>query len=201
MRRVALTIIGWLVLASFFGPPAAHADDRGADHPGPAIVVDSRGKPIGTFLFVGRMSLPSSSVLREIEGTWYLLPFSTTGFSSTGVNIYYSEENCKGATYVAAFPDNPAIVPQAAGSVGIANGILYYPKPGSVKPFSKLVLKSQRMLNFQAKDVGCARIRTMITPFVGEMTTFELSKLGFVPPFTLIEKEQSLGDKHLSKKK
>lgn len=202
MRRVAFTIIGCLVLASFFGSLAAHADDRGTDQPGPPIVVDGRGRAIGTFFFVGRMSIPSSSVLRKIEGTWYLLPFSTTGFSSTGVGIYYSADSCKGAAYVAAHANNPVMVPEAAGSVGIANGILYYPKPGSVKPFSTLLVKSQRMLTLQAKDVGCAKIRTVAPPdFVGEMTTFELSKLGFVPPFTVIEKEQSLGGSPSSKRK
>ncbi len=201
MRRVAFTILGYLILASLFGFPAARADNRGTDQPGPPIVVDVRGRAIGTFFFVGRMSLPSSSVLRKIEGAWYLLPFSTTGFSSTGVQIFYSADNCTGAAYVAAYPDDPVLVPQSAGTIGIANGILYYPKPGSLKK-SSMLLKSQRILNLQAKDVSCGKVRSFVPPdFVGEMTTFELSKLGFVPPFTVIEKEQSLPGRQSSKVK
>jgi hypothetical protein len=197
------TIVGSLLLANLvFGSQPIQAYDRGTDQHGSPIVVDGKGRTIGTFSFVGRMSVPSSSVLLEIQGTWYLLPFSRTGFASTGVHIFYADENCKGVAYIAAYPDDPVQVPQASGSVGIANGFLYYPKPDSVKPFSKVVVKSQRMLNFQAKDVGCGRIRTVMPPaFVGEMTTVDLSKLGFDPPFTLTEREENSNVRKSSKTK
>lgn len=205
MRRVAFTIIVCLIFANFFGSPSA--DDRITDQTGSPEVVDGSRREIGSFFFVGRMTLPSSSVLREIDGSWYLLPFSPTGFSSTGVEIFYSDDNCKGAAYVAAHPDNLVMVPQAAGTVGIANGTLYYPKPGTikssstvVKPGVKLILKSQRMLTLQGKDVGCGKVRQSVPDFAGDMATVELSKLGFVPPFSLIAKKLSPHQRHSSKK-
>jgi hypothetical protein len=202
MKRAVFTVIGYLILASLFGSTAVRGDETGIDQPGPPIVVDSRGRALGAFFFVPRMSLPDSSVLRKIEGTWYLLPFSTAGFSSTGVQIFYSTANCTGTAYVAAFPHNAVLVPQSTGTVGIANGFLYYAKPGSIKPSSKLTVKSQKLLNFQAKDVGCGQLRSVGPPeFVGEMTTYELSKLGFVPPFKLTEKEQGVPRTHASKSK
>jgi len=201
MRRVAFTMIGYVILASLFGSAAARADDRGADQAGLPIVVDSRGKTVGTFYFVARMSAPDSSVLRKIEDAWYVLPFSSrTGFSSLGVQIFYSAPGCTGTAYIAASPDNLVVEPLSTGTAGIVNGILYYAQPGSIKPRSKLVIKSQRVSNAEGKAMPCTQAgRHPLPEFFGEMKTFELSKLG-IPPFTLITKKQQVLPSRPSKK-
>ena len=199
MRRVAFTLLGCFVLTTLFSFPEVNAKDTATAQDGPTIVVDARGKVIGSFAFVGRASLPSSSVLHQIEDTWFLLPFSSKGFASTAATVLYSGDKCTGKAYVAARPDDVAVVPGSAGSAGIANGILYYAGANSVTSTAKLHLKSQRILNPQGQSV-CGRI-FYLPPFVGEMKTFELSKLGFVIPFTLREYEPTSPGVRSSKEK
>jgi len=199
MRRVAFTLLGCFVLTALFGFPGLNAKDTDTAQDGSTIVVDAEGKAIGSFAFVGRASLPSSSVLHRIEDTWFLLPFSAKGFASTAATILYSGDKCTGNAYVAARPDEVAVVPWAAGSAGIADGILYYARAKSVTSSSKLHLSSEKMLNLQEKSV-CGRI-FYLPPFVGEMKTFELSKLGFVTPFTLRESKSTSPGVRPSKQK
>ncbi len=191
MRRVAFTLLGYFILIVLFGFTGVNAEDTATAQDGSAIVVDARGRAIGALAFVGRMSLPSTSVLRRIEDSWFLIPFSAKGFASMGANILYSGDKCTGTPYIAVSPDNVVIVPNSAGSAGIANGILYYARASSVKPSPKLNLKSQMILNLPGKRSACGKI-FYLPPFVGKMATFDLSKLGFVTPFTLAESKQSL---------
>jgi len=178
----------------------AEAEEKATVQDRFTIVVDAKGREIGTFAYVGRASIPSSAVLLRVEDGWFLVPFSATGFASTGVNVLYSGDRCSGTAYIAASPNNVVVVPDQAGSAGIVNGILYYARARSEKPSSTLNLKSQMILSPLAKAGACGRI-FYLPASVGEMATLDLSKLGFVTPFTLRDGKQSLSHGHGSKEK
>jgi hypothetical protein len=200
MRSVAFTLLAFLILTGLFSFSWVEAEDKATVQDGFTVVVDAKGRAIGTFAYVGRMSLPSSSVLLRVEDSWFLVPFSATGFAATGVNILYSGDKCIGTPYIGVQPNNVAAVLDQAGSAGIANGVLYYARASSEKPSSKLNLKSQMILSPAGKRSPCGRIFYM-PPSVGEMATLDLSKLGFVTPFTLSDSKQSLSHGRGSKEK
>lgn len=192
MKRIALIMMGFLLLPSFFVAIVARADERAPKRLELPMVVDSRGKIVGTFFFVNRIDLPGSSVLRKIGELWYLLPISPMkGFLPTGTELFYTTSNCSGTAYVAAFPDVFVLLPRSASDAGVANGILYYPTPGSIKPSTSLVFKSARLISPDGKSLNCGATKGFSLPnFAGKMATFDLSTLGFVTPFKLTQSGQ-----------
>jgi hypothetical protein len=81
------------------------------------------------------------------------------------------------------------LLPRAASDTGVANGILYYPTPGSIK--SGLAFKSVKLINPEGKSLDCGKTKGFPMPnFAGKMATFDLSTLGFVSPFKLTQPGQ-----------
>lgn len=151
-------------------------------------MVDSKGKIVGPYSFVpvnGEEPV-FASVLLNINGVFVELPVITTGFIPADTSLFYSGQNCTGTAYMPVVPDQLVLNGVGATSeVGISNGILYYPTPGpsstAVTVCSQLDVSSGTC---SALRFGCGEIGL---PLSAE-STFDLSTLGFVPPFQLQSK-------------
>jgi hypothetical protein len=182
MRRGLLTAVVCLAVAGVLVAETVRADEREKNSVGPPVIVDSKGKTVGFFYY---RSAFGPSVLREINGTWFLLSVSSSGFVSTGVELFYTTEDCTGTAYIAA-SDSFLTAPAPTLAAGIVNGVLYYAQPTSIKPRSSFILKSVKLLQPTGKPLPCSRIKRLTLPgSVGIAVTSDLSKLGFIPPFKL----------------
>jgi hypothetical protein len=151
---------------------------------GPAIVIDSQGKQIGPFFrsfnFAGG-NVPST-VLRNVNDTWIQIPVTPGGFNSAGVQLLYKARGCSGTAYLQEGSIDLDLIAGDTGNAAVANQILYYP--------TNLQECSGNFLSFLPIDhngvaASCDDIQQECFAFFGPVATFDLSTLGFVPPFSL----------------
>jgi hypothetical protein len=159
------------------GPPGA----------GARLVTDSNSKIVGTFLpDVSGSAGTNSDVVLQINSIWFQLPVSTTGFASNGTGLYYSRSGCSGTAYIAsrAGPGQPmtGLVTQA----DIVNETLYYAT--SWQSCSQLAFASWQQI-FADGTFGTCNVFSQSAcsenPAFAPPSTFDLSTLGFFPPFSL----------------
>jgi hypothetical protein len=163
-----LTLNCLLIVAASAGPPGAY-------------VVDSKGKIVGPY---SPLASGGAGALVSINGIWFELPVLTTGFAPVGATVDYSGQNCSGTAYMEVLPDQ--LVVSGVGSVGFGidqTGVLYYPIPG---PSSDQVTFCSQLNVGQGcfNERSCAGIGLLDS----QASTFDLSTLGFVPPFQLQSK-------------
>jgi hypothetical protein len=151
---------------------------------GPATLVDSTGKRIGLFDWSGLVPLSSiptgtgnmPSVLLKINGTWLAVNADYNGFGNHGGYLFYTTTDCSGTAYNASFVGRPVV-----GATFVAAGILHY--------IDFNIAQQVSFLSYGTIDAGtgmlagCAGIST--GGLASPDQTFDLSRLGFVPPFRL----------------
>jgi hypothetical protein len=179
------SVLLWLLLAGFIAASSVNAEDLAASsaiaHKTATQVVDSKNHVVGTLF-----ALPyRTAALVEFNGTFYLLPVTAQGFfdSSASISYFFADSNCTGQ---AAIQVNPNVVPlyadgaSANPSVGVENGVLYFPQ----NPISQFSYASAGSGVSPADAVtDCGNVAGEAT--AGLLGTFNLSSLGFVPPFKL----------------
>ncbi len=182
MRRILLIAM----LCSLASGLPANAEDFAASstvaHKTATRVLDSKNHVVGT-LFV----LPfRAAALVGFNGTFYLLPVSSEGFFGTPEPISYLFEgsNCTGQAAIGVNPNMVPLYADAAStspSAAVENGILYFPQ----SPFSQFSYASLGGGLSPADVVGVACENRSGEALAGLVGTFDLSKLGLVPPFKL----------------
>jgi hypothetical protein len=175
IKRLALPLIMILALAVLASEAIAVTPN--APHPvtgiGPAILVDSTGKQIGPFDWTNGLGVVPT-VLLKINGLWLAVAADVTGFRSGGGTFFYTTTDCSGTTYYQLL--GPVVV---GSSFGVA-GTLYY---GDSRLAQFEQISSRQNIFADGTLAGCEGISTN-GPFSPDQT-FNLSTLGFVPPFTL----------------
>lgn len=165
-----------------------------------AIVVDSKNHKVGNLFFNGANPQENTLVLIQVSGTWMALMWGDDGFvneDQTGipVTLFYPTPDCSGQGYIAVGGGGtPAItsIPVVQPSVGqqgpaIVGTTVYYAQP----PLSNIVMNSaQAFLDPNGAGEGCSPGfggQPLGTYMAGPVTSFDLSTLGFVPPFTILQ--------------
>lgn len=137
------------------------------------------------------------AVLREIKGSWFLLPIDPgRGFSTTSTFfLYYTQPNCAGIAYTFLPGPDPDLVLDATGrsnfgtpvtnpSAGILGGTIYY--PGGVYPGEAIIFQSFfGVLAGGPGKLSCANqnINNSLTNMVPAASV--PIPAGFTPPFHL----------------
>lgn len=144
-------------------------------------VVDSKNHVVGTL-----QSIPGrAAALVGFNGSFYLIGVSAGGFLDTEGEISYLFENsnCTGQAAIAVNPDFVALYADAASTfptVAVESGVLYFPQ-NPISQFS--YASSGGGVTPAGAASGCEnRSGEALAGVVG---TFNLSSLGFVPPFKL----------------
>jgi hypothetical protein len=122
----------------------------------------------------------------------------STGFVSTTVRIYLSSTDCTGTGYIGVDNEDDlstdvtgqATCGDSCTHAGIAAGIAYYPTPGSIQPCSNVGSFSSELVIAPDGKASCSGMSPIPScgqgePFLGPLTTLDLSTLGFTPPFSL----------------
>lgn len=158
-------------------------------------VVDSQGNLVGPY---SATDAPESfsSVARKINGIWFQLPVNQDGFigcSSAScppgsLNVYFSGANCTGSPYAdpnvlrQTFNQNVlAVLAYKDGAARIFDNILYYPTPGPLS--SETVCSTGALLGLAGN--ACQSFAPCFSIETSAISTFDLSTLDLVPPFTL----------------
>jgi hypothetical protein len=156
-----------------------------------AQVVDSTGKIVGPYFPVTPAGqLISDAVLLQIKNASLLILVNPAGFPSENAQndaLIYADANCSGVPYMplpnaTSTPlNNPgALVVSPEWSV-VFNGVLFYPTLGETpQPFSSG--------SYQVPGTTTCLPLTNPNGLFVPATTFNLSTLGFVPPFRIMHK-------------
>jgi hypothetical protein len=147
----------------------------------PMNVYDANDKLIGQdFPFYGY-----DGVLRTIEGVEILLPVAMTGFTDIGSQVFFPSKDCSGSEYVVLRQPTPIhFAPYDTMSL-VVNGVLLYPNSST---FATRVVNSQEYVFPTGQLSNCARLADagqQFTAVTGQLISFDLSTLGFVPPFKI----------------
>jgi hypothetical protein len=136
--------------------------------------VDSTGKQIGPFDWADRGLGVVPTVLLKINGLWLAVRVVARGFRDEGGTLDYTTTDCSGTAYnkILDFP--------VVGPTFIAAGILHYADPRIAQ---NLQFASRQSVDADGILGGCGGISDNGPASPDQ--TFNLSTLGFVPPFTL----------------
>jgi hypothetical protein len=148
--------------------------DRDRPPLGPAILVDSTGKQIGLFDWNNGLGV-SPKVLLKINGVWLAVRVNAHGFRVEDGIFYYATTDCSGTAFL-LIGDFPIVV-----STFVTAGTLHYADPRLAQnvPF----FGSRQAIFADGTLATCEGISTNGPASPDQ--TFNLSTLGFVPPFTL----------------
>lgn len=179
------------------GPPGAQgpAGPQGSAGPGAVTVVDSTEKTLGPLVGSGRLVsgsnsnpiplLTAAAVLLEIDSLWFALPVNSGGFLKAGVTFTYVTNDCSGTAYL-QLPPIPDLFQTVSGNFndsgrapGVVLNLLYYAAPTT----QLLQVGSTTMLNGDGTTGVCQQ--TSFQTYLSPIKTFDLSTLGFTPPFSL----------------
>jgi hypothetical protein len=179
IKRLALPLIMILALAVLTSEAiAATPNASQKPHPvtgiGPAILVDSTGKQIGPFDWADRGLGVVPTVLLKINGLWLAVRVVARGFRDEGGTLDYTTTDCSGTAYnkILDFP--------VVGPTFIAAGILHYADPRIAQ---NLQFASRQSVDADGILGGCGGISDNGPASPDQI--FNLSTLGFVPPFTV----------------
>jgi hypothetical protein len=185
MRRlVKLTFVSLAAFVLCAGVPAASL--FASETP---VVTDATGAIIGPyingqFVLVGENGENSSipdAALREIDGYWFTLAVTSLGFVNSGATLNYPTTDCSGPAYAPAISAGNTKAPPLKQLGQVYKRILYYAdvsaSPISFSGGSQLALFSN----------GSTKCGALTTELTGQfpVKTFDLSTLGFRPPFSL----------------
>lgn len=165
-----------------------------------AIVVDSKNHKVGNVFFNGANPQENTLVLIQVSSTDLALMWGQDGFADESQNgipvtLFYPTADCSGQGYIAVGGGgSPAIttVPVVQPSVGqqgpvIVGTTVYYAQP----PLSNIVMNSaQAFLDPNGAGEGCSPGfggQPLGTYMAGPVTSFDLSSLGFTPPFSILQ--------------
>ena len=170
--------------ADLFGGPALAKEQQGRPFQSP-IVIDSQGKEVGPYL-------SGEEVLRKIDGRWFGLPISTNGFVNTGIpSLFYATTDCTGPPYELPLDTGPltelvntvAVTVPFGAALGVFNGNLYYV---NMEPPQTRNLQSQQNFDLKTGTASC-ELNGVGNRSTVQIGIFDLSTLGFLPPFSLSE--------------
>lgn len=174
--------------------PLGPSGPSGPTGPGSLRVFDSQNQVVGTLSVGGSFALPQAGAILQINGNWFELPVTTSGFvdsrnPNNGFETleWFTTSDCSGQPYLLADSSAPIsgqpLVQDAVVGVGgpfVFGNVLYY--PGTLQQVS---IASAAIIGDPSKPpFSCS---TGI-PFpsgaeVGPVQTFDLTTLGLVPPF------------------
>lgn len=168
--------------------------------------MDSNKKIVGTYNFnplFGFGAHQNVSAIRQINGFWFQLPVGKGGFYGTIANssIQYTGLNCTGTAYIADLGTDQggvladelvldavtgtglaAIDTRGAYPQGTVNALLYY---GTGQEIQTTVCSEAIRSENPGATGNCLNFPQCSVSDLFPMSTFDLSTLGFVPPFHL----------------
>jgi hypothetical protein len=150
-------------------------------------VVDSKAKVVGPLLFSAGGPLSASAALRNIDGTWFALPVTFTGFVTQSLTLYYASGDCSGTAYM--ITNGPrGLLADAESGVGlpaaIAGETLYYSP--SVQSCSAASFDSSQGVSSDGTLGACSTFVSVGNPcYGGAVSTYDLGALELVPPFSI----------------
>jgi hypothetical protein len=131
------------------------------------------------------MAFPGAGgALRRIGTTEILLPVIADGFIDTGGQFYFEQADCSDPPIIAFWSGKVPLhfAPYETYSLTAA-GVLYYPDLRTLK--NRTLRRIGYIYPNGTQIAGCNTIGDPITYLTAQLTSVDLSTLGFVPPFQI----------------
>jgi hypothetical protein len=170
-RLLSLALLALMTTLPTITARAASGGGGGSASTAPVMVVDSKGTVVGQEFPI--INSGQDAALRKINGLWFALQVTTAGFAPTNLDFLYTTADCSGTPYLFGQSGTLTVPPEVQGST------LYYPaSTGTV-----MTINSDHAVNADGSSPGCT-VETFPHSVV-PVSTFDLSTLKLVPPFSL----------------